>query len=161
MTGHDIGGRVRLAREQRGLTLADASRVTKLPTAVLQAIEHNDFARLPAGMYRKAYLRTFAGEVGLDPREIAADYETQYEAHLECAAAAGGSPARRGRMHLSQRHALVVVILVALLLAAWFVMPRFATTAARRAPPEARARRLHSSPATVILDAFERRLTAG
>ena len=76
---HDIGGRLRRAREDRGLSLRDASRRTKLSTAVLQAIERNDFASLPGGMFRKAYVRTLAAEVGLDANEIAADYCAQFE----------------------------------------------------------------------------------
>ena len=31
----------------------------------LAAIEHNDFARLPGGVFRRAYVRAFAAEVGL------------------------------------------------------------------------------------------------
>lgn len=75
MNGADIGGRIRNAREQRGWSIADVARLTKLSPIVLQAIEGNQFEALPAGMYRKAYLRTVAAEVGLDPRVIAADYE--------------------------------------------------------------------------------------
>ena len=74
----DIGGRLRRAREQRGLSLHDAARLTKLSTSVLQAIERNDFESLPHGVYRKAYLRTLAGEVGLNPNEIAGEYDNQF-----------------------------------------------------------------------------------
>ena len=75
---YDIGGRLRFAREQRGWSVADASQSTKLSTTVVLAIERNDFDRLPAGMYRKAYLRALAAEVGLDPRQIAADFDAIY-----------------------------------------------------------------------------------
>lgn len=124
MIDSDIGGRVRLAREQRGLTLGDAARLTKLPTGVLRAIEQNDFARLPAGMYRKAYLRTVAAEVGLDPVEIAVDYETQYEAPAGPAATTTGRTPRDGWVTPSAHRTIVTVIIVAMLLAAWFVLER-------------------------------------
>lgn len=75
----DVGGRLRRARQQRGLSLHEAAGLTKLSIYVLQAIERNDFDSLPAGMYRKAYVRTLAGEVGLDPNEIAAHYGEQCE----------------------------------------------------------------------------------
>ena len=110
----DIGGRVRSAREQRGLTLADAARVTKLSTCVIGAIERNDFASLPGGMYRKAYLRTLASEVGLDPYEIAADYETQYAGPAE--------PATTTHAMRTPRRTLVTVIVVALLVVVWFAL---------------------------------------
>lgn len=82
MTG-DIGGRLRRAREDRGLSLSDAARLTKLSIGVLQAIERNDFASLPAGMYRKAYVRTLAAEVGLNPTEIVADFCRRFEPPVE------------------------------------------------------------------------------
>lgn len=74
----DIGGRLRQARQQRGLSLHDAARVTKLSISVLRAIERNDFASLPGGIYRKGYLRALAREVGLDPEQIAADYDQEF-----------------------------------------------------------------------------------
>jgi cytoskeleton protein RodZ len=56
MVSSDIGGRLRRAREHRGLSLRDVAARTKLSIPVLQAIERNDFARLPGGMFRKAYV---------------------------------------------------------------------------------------------------------
>ena len=79
----DIGGRLREAREQRGLSLPDAARRTKLSIHVLQAIERNDFDSLPGGMFRKAYVRTLAEEVGLNPNELAADYRARFEPSAE------------------------------------------------------------------------------
>lgn len=74
-----VGGRLRCAREQRGLSLHHVAGRTKLSFSVLQAIERNEFARLPGGMFRKAYVRTLAREVALDPDEICADYCAQFE----------------------------------------------------------------------------------
>ena len=84
----DIGGRLRRAREDRGLSLSDAARRTKLSINVLQAIERNDFTSLPAGMYRKAYVRTLAAEVGLNPTEIVADFCQRFEPPVETVAVA-------------------------------------------------------------------------
>lgn len=76
---NDIGGRLRRAREQRGLSLHDLATRTKFTIPVLCAIERNDFAVLPGGMFRKAYVRTLALEVGLNPDDIAADYCACFE----------------------------------------------------------------------------------
>ena len=126
MTDIDIGGRVRDAREQRGLSLAHTARMTKLSPSIVQAIERNDFASLPAGMYRKAYLRTLAAEVGLDPLAIAADYDAQYEAPIDSASALIEMTTARNQcgeaLHPSRRHALAGWIVLAMLLAAWFAL---------------------------------------
>ena len=74
----DIGGRLRDARVGRGMSLRDAAQRTKLSIATLEAIERNDFERLPGGMYRKAYLRSVAAEVGVDPAAIAAAYDERF-----------------------------------------------------------------------------------
>jgi cytoskeleton protein RodZ len=75
----DIGSRLRVAREERGLTLRDVANVTKISTTALHAIEHNEFARLPGGVFRRAYVRAFAAEVGLNGDELAREYRAQFE----------------------------------------------------------------------------------
>jgi len=75
----DIGGRLRRARKDRDLSLSDLAARTKLSVHVLQAIERNQFARLPGGMFRKAYVRMIAAELGLDPEAMAAEYGAQFE----------------------------------------------------------------------------------
>jgi transcriptional regulator with XRE-family HTH domain len=123
MTVNDIGGRVRHAREQRGLSLGDTARLTKLSTSVLRAIEQNDFARLPTGMYRKAYLRIVAAEVGLDPLDVAADYARQYETPPEAVEPTSApSTASDGWLDgpSSRFRALVAPSAFAALAVAWF-----------------------------------------
>lgn len=75
----DVGGQLRQARKQCGLSLPDVAGRTKLSIGVLQAIERNDFESLPPGIYRRSYLRLLAAEVGLDPKDIAASYEKELE----------------------------------------------------------------------------------
>ena len=78
----DIGSRIRQAREQRGLTIRDIANTTKISTAALNAIEHNDFARLPGGVFSRAYVRAFATEVGLDADELTREYRARFETEI-------------------------------------------------------------------------------
>jgi cytoskeleton protein RodZ len=75
----DIGSRLQHAREQRGLTLQDIAATTKIPMRALSAIEQSDFGRLPGGVFRRAYLRAFAAEVGLDGDKLAREYRARFE----------------------------------------------------------------------------------
>ncbi|OFW45759.1 MAG: hypothetical protein A3J29_16345 [Acidobacteria bacterium RIFCSPLOWO2_12_FULL_67_14b] len=75
----DIGGRLRSAREERGLTLRQVANRTKLSLGALQAIERNEFTQLPAGLFRKAYVRMLAAELGLDAGALARDYSARFE----------------------------------------------------------------------------------
>jgi cytoskeleton protein RodZ len=128
----DIGGRLRSAREQRCWSLPDVAKRTKLSVDVLRAIERNDFASLPGGMFRKAYVRMLAVEVGLDPNELAADYCTQFEPPIEPAVQdrqRGVEEKQRGveekliaQLAPSPRRSFVTVAALAGVAAAWFLL---------------------------------------
>jgi cytoskeletal protein RodZ len=59
---------LRRARQQRGVSLQQIAQSTKIPLRHLEALERDDLATLPAGMYRRAHVRAYATAVGLDPR---------------------------------------------------------------------------------------------
>lgn len=125
-TDCDIGGRLRRAREARGLSLHDLATRTRLSLAVLQAIEQNAFTRLPGGMYRKAYVRILAAEVGLDGHQIAADYGALYEPPIEPPAASNEDAARQEQwirqLTPSPRRSLFTLAALAAPAAAWFIL---------------------------------------
>lgn len=78
-TPMEVGSRLRAAREQRGVTLRDIANVTKISMTALRAIDGNDLARLPGGIFTRAYLRAYAAEVGLDPEQVVSEYVAQYK----------------------------------------------------------------------------------
>ncbi len=63
----DFGRTLREARERRGLSLRQISNATKISMPTLEALERNDFARLPGGIFGRGVVRSYAVEVGLDP----------------------------------------------------------------------------------------------
>ena len=73
----DIGTALRTAREHRGLTLAQLTSRTKIPVAILQALEQNAFDKVPRGVFLRGFLRAYASEVGLDPGEIVGQFLTE------------------------------------------------------------------------------------
>ena len=75
----DIGDRLREARVAKGLSLGDIASRTKISPTALTALERNDFGRLPGGVFRRAYVRAFAVEVGLDAEALVRDYRARYE----------------------------------------------------------------------------------
>lgn len=64
-----VGAWLREARERAGLSVRDIADRTKIPSTTLDALERDDYARLPGGIFLRAFVRSFAGEVGLDPEE--------------------------------------------------------------------------------------------
>lgn len=65
-----FGLRLRAARERRGITLESITAKTKVPVALWQAMERNDFSNWPSGLFARAYVRDYARLVGLDPEEV-------------------------------------------------------------------------------------------
>lgn len=70
----DIGDKLRSAREAKGLTIADIEKTTKIQGRYLQAIEQNDFDKLPGDFYARAFIRQYAQIVGLDGKELLSEY---------------------------------------------------------------------------------------
>lgn len=74
-----VGQVLRRARERDGLSLEELSRRTKIKVRLLEAIENNDFAGLPGGIFTRGFLRTYAREVAMDPEAIVGRYLAQSE----------------------------------------------------------------------------------
>src|SRR5260370_42507817 len=77
-THDDFGARLRDARERRGVTLRQIANATKISVSVLEALERNDISHLPGGIFGRAFVRSYAVEVGLDPEAIIQDFITQF-----------------------------------------------------------------------------------
>src|SRR5258707_4442360 len=77
-TPGDFGTRLRAAREQRGITLRQIASSTKISVGVLEALERNDISRLPGGIFGRAFVRSYAIEVGLDPEATIQDFVAQF-----------------------------------------------------------------------------------
>lgn len=73
----EVGHQLSTARTQRGLTLDDVSRTTKIPVSILDAIERNDSARLPQGFFTRAFVRAYAQEVGVNADDLLDNSELQ------------------------------------------------------------------------------------
>src|ERR1700674_97064 len=63
----DFGSKLREARERRGLSLRQIANATKISMITLEALERNDIARLPGGIFSRAFVRSYALEVCLAP----------------------------------------------------------------------------------------------
>ena len=77
-SGGDLGSRLRAARERRGVSLRQISGATKISVSALEALERNDVSRLPGGIFSRAFVRSYASEVGLDPDEAIQDFLAQF-----------------------------------------------------------------------------------
>jgi hypothetical protein len=58
---------LRRARVERGLTIEQVVEASRLPTSTAIKIDEGRFDELPAGVYARSYVRTFAAVVGVEP----------------------------------------------------------------------------------------------
>jgi cytoskeletal protein RodZ len=74
----DVGALLREARERQGLSLRLIADTTKISVRALEALERNDIAELPGGIFSRAFVRAYALEVGLDPEQTIAEFITRF-----------------------------------------------------------------------------------
>lgn len=73
-----FGARLREARERRGVSLRQIATATKIPIGILEALERNEIARLPGGIFSRAFVRAYAVEVDLDPEALIQEFLAQF-----------------------------------------------------------------------------------
>jgi cytoskeletal protein RodZ len=75
----DFGRMLREARERKGVSLRQIANATKISVAVLEGLERNDISRLPGGIFGRAFVRSYASEVGLDPEATIQEFIAQFK----------------------------------------------------------------------------------
>lgn len=74
------GPRLRSAREQKGLSVAEISERTKISKAVLSALEDERYEDMPnARVYVRGFVRCVARELGLDLDAVTRGYLPRWE----------------------------------------------------------------------------------
>ena len=149
----DFGARLKAAREARGVSLRQIAAATKISMSALEALERGDFARLPGGIFSRAFVRAYALQVGLDPEETVNQFLVEYgEFQNNSAEAAAPEVSADDREFLERqrkaamvlRIALIVIVLEIIAALVWFQMQRsaaksststIASGATRSAPP--------------------------
>jgi len=114
-----IGLRFRHAREKARLSLEAVAQQLKLPVAVLDAIEREDWPRLGAPIFLRSYVGSYARLLGLP--ESLADEVVRGKPTPPLATIGGLSVSRGGPGGIHLGYLLMTVLIVAAVLAAAFV----------------------------------------
>lgn len=68
---------LRSARLRKNITLDQISSVTKISHRFLRAIEDEDFAQLPGGIFDTNYLRQYAAAIGYEASKLLSLYHAK------------------------------------------------------------------------------------
>ncbi|MGI5824793.1 MAG: helix-turn-helix domain-containing protein [Bacillota bacterium] len=74
----EVGIQLRAIREEKGFSLEDVQKATKIRAEFIGALENSDLDALPGRVYGIGFARTYAKFLGLDENEIVAIYKTYY-----------------------------------------------------------------------------------
>ena len=116
----DFGSRMRHVREGRGISLRQIAQTTKLSVSALEALERNDTSRLPGGLFSRAFVRSYAAEIGADPEETVREFLSQFPHESvtgagSSASAEEHSPAKRFVARAMMIAATIAVVVVVIL----------------------------------------------
>jgi len=75
----ELGKTLSQARIARGLTLEDCERDTRISKRYLDALEREEWKVFPAPVYSRAFLRSYAQYLGLNPAELMRLFHAQEE----------------------------------------------------------------------------------
>jgi cytoskeletal protein RodZ len=136
-----FGDVLKQAREAKGIPLRDMAVRTKISVGALEALERNDFRKLPGGIFGRSFVRTYALEAGLDPDETVrrfgdelaeserADAERRRKRQPEITLDDRQFLERQRRAFLLLRVGLVVGVLAVLAIVAWLFRAEWAPQA--------------------------------
>ncbi len=111
-----FGERLKRERELREVTLEEVSNATRISARFLQALEDEDWEKLPGGVFGRGFVRTIARYLGLGEESLLAEYDL---ARGEAAVPSAAKP--EDRIPSPPKWIPVVALLVILLLVAGIV----------------------------------------
>lgn len=69
-----FGERMRRERHKRGITLDSVSQTTKIRTHILEALEKEEFQKLPGGIFNKGFVRSYARFLGINEEQVLKEF---------------------------------------------------------------------------------------
>lgn len=122
MSSTPFGDHLKREREMRGVSLEEISAATRISTRFLEAIEHEQWDRLPGGVFNRGFIRAMARFLGLDEDDMVAEYalETRDRVDVGVIPDPPLETRRRGGPALA-----ALAVLAAILASGWVVYARY------------------------------------
>src|SRR3989442_2745770 len=161
-----VGDYLRDLRDRRGISLKEISRVTRVASGYLQALESDRFSALPPPVFTRGFIRAYCQALGESPDEALARYDGREGGAPpppRPTAAAGTTPAAQGeppsRSAVLVSFVLLVILGMALFALALMTQPAREDRVERRIP-SASERAASPPPTPTSPSAFEPPSTA-
>ena len=128
MSVPQVGEQLRVAREARGLEVADIAQTLKLGPRQVEALERGDWKSLPGNTFIRGFVRNYARLIQIDPAPLMAQLDEVLETPVNNLGVSEMAPAAMPHSGSagSRRSKLVVLVgvgAVVLAALAYFLMP--------------------------------------
>src|SRR6266446_4919342 len=150
-----VGDYLRDLRDRRGISLEEISRVTRVASGYLEALESDRFSALPPPVFTRGFIRAYCQALGESPDEALARYDGREGGApppQRPTAPAGTTPAAKGeppsRSAVLVSFVLLVILGMALFAVALMTQPAREERVERRTPDPAPSETAASAPAS-------------
>jgi cytoskeleton protein RodZ len=83
MARGNFGERLKRERELREVTLEEITQATRIGSRFLEALENEEWDKLPGGVFNRGFVRSIAHYLGLDEEAFLAEYDLAHAAHAD------------------------------------------------------------------------------
>jgi cytoskeletal protein RodZ len=83
MARGNFGERLKRERELREVTPEEITQATRIGSRFLQALENEEWDKLPGGVFNRGFVRSIAHYLGLDEEAFLAEYDLAHAAHAD------------------------------------------------------------------------------
>jgi len=88
----NFGFWLRRAREEKALSIGDLSAATKVPRSTIELLERGDLTKLPAEVFVRGFIRSYARALAVSENEPLSLYEGALKARIEAKRAQSARP---------------------------------------------------------------------
>jgi len=78
-----FGERLKRERELREVPMEEITLATRIGPRFLEALENEDWDKLPGGIFNRGFVRSIARYLGLDEEAFLAEYDLAHNAHAQ------------------------------------------------------------------------------
>src|SRR5437660_6077332 len=82
MAKGNFGERLKRERELREVSMEELTKATRISACFVQALENEDWAKLPGGVFGHGFVRTIARYLGLNEEALLGEYDSARAEHL-------------------------------------------------------------------------------
>ncbi|MHB8653982.1 MAG: helix-turn-helix domain-containing protein [Terriglobia bacterium] len=126
-----FGANLRREREMRGVPLDEIAAATKISVRCLQALEAEEFSKLPGGIFTRSFIRAYARYLGLDEEKVMAEFQV-IAPPMEDADFSRLSPSNSKPPRKSLRTPVLIALIAVATLGGGYVLYRFSRRAIQK-----------------------------